>query len=197
MKFFCLKYFSGGDCIPALKLLLYILHTSHSFPDWLASTLREILACSLWPNQLGSLVPTSSPLPMATDLTTEPPSGSSSSSDGSQRTAATVKFTPTINTYTDFGSSASGDDSTLGTATRTTGPFSTFTDPKDMFPTGLASVHSVCLWTLLLLTTLAIMGGLWLLHFWHITINHSLNSLSYNTRCTGMLLTPPTAYSSV
>ena len=156
----CLKYFSGGDCIPALKLLIEIYLTLHSFPDWLASTLREILACSLWPNQLGSLVPISSPLPMATDLTTEPPSESSSST---QRTTATVKLTsqnPTINTYTDFGSSPSGDDSTLGTATRRTGPFSTFTDPKDMFPTGVASVRSACLWTSLLLTTLTIMGGL-------------------------------------
>ena len=130
-----IRYHTVAIPLPLNYQLLSFTYTLHSFPDWLASTLREILPCSLWPNQLGPSFPVSSPFPEATDPTTGSPSRSSSSSDDSTlRTTATVNFTlqtPIINT----------------------------SDPKDMSPTGVASLHSVCFWTLLFLTTLGTMGS--------------------------------------
>ena len=106
---------------------------SDSFPDWLANSFRGLLPCSQWPDQHGPVSsPSPSSPPVATDLTTELPSGSSS------------------------------DDNTLRTtaATRSTWPNPTFTLGPHPFVTGAASFHSVCRWTLLLLTIFSILGSL-------------------------------------
>ena len=109
-------------------------HTLHSFSDFIANQLRKTLACNQWPHQLGLLVPVSSPPPVVSVQTTEPPSGNISSSDDSTpRTRAT-------------------------TITNPTWPNPTWR--IDLFPDGVASLHSVSLWVLLFLTIFATLGGL-------------------------------------
>lgn len=103
-----------------------------SFPHWLANILRPAFPCSQWPNQHG---PVSGP----------PPESSPSS--------AVV-----IDQTTEPPSGSSSDGSTLRTAP--TWPNPTFTVDTNEFVIGAASFHSVCTWTLLLLTVIAISGSL-------------------------------------
>lgn len=110
---------------------------SGSFPHWLANILKPAFPCSQWPSRHGPVTgppPESSPSsPVVIDQTTQPLSGSSSD-DSTLRTTATM---------------------------RPTWPNPTFTLGTNEFVIGAASFHSVCTWTLLLLTVVAISGSLW------------------------------------
>ena len=135
---------------------------SGSFPHWLANILKPAFPCSQWPSRHGPVSdppPDSSPSSpvMQIDQTTQPPSGSSSD-DSTLRTTATM---------------------------RPTWPNPTFTLGTNEFVIGAASFHSVCTWTLLLLTVVAISGSLWAQ--WQ-NYKYSMSSQRTHSYCTVTLL---------